>query len=87
MDTPDVDSIDKRNWEVADHIRAAGDVLVAVVTGEKYKDDRVIQYFKEAAASGRMLIPVMNKANPADDFDVARKQLKEFCNDVGIEAM
>ncbi|MBN4046812.1 hypothetical protein JYT90_00705, partial [bacterium AH-315-P07] len=86
MDTPDVDSIDKRNWEVADHIRAAGDVLVAVVTGEKYKDHRVIQYFKEAAESGRMLIPVMNKANPAEDFDVARKQLEEFCSDVGIEA-
>ena len=86
MDTPDVDSIDKRNWEVADHIRAAGDVLVAVITGEKYKDHRVIEYFKEASESGRRLIPVMNKANPANDFEVARKQLEEFCSDVGIEA-
>lgn len=85
MDTPDVDSIDKRNWEVADHIRAAGDVLVAVVTGEKYKDDRVVQFFRDAAATGRSLIPVMNKANPADDFDVARRQLAEFKKDVGIE--
>lgn len=86
MDTPDVDSIDKRNWEVADHIRAAGDVLVAVLTGEKYKDERVVSYFREAADSGRRLLPVMNKANPANDFDVARKQLAEFCRDVGIEA-
>lgn len=86
MDTPDIDSIDKRNWEVADHIRATGDVLVAVVTGEKYKDDRVVQYFREAAASGRRLIPVMNKANPANDFEIARKQLEEFCTDVDIEA-
>ncbi|MFP6582457.1 MAG: GTPase [Candidatus Hydrogenedentota bacterium] len=85
MDTPDVDSIDKRNWEVADHIRAAGDVLIAVVTGEKYKDDRVVQFFKDAAATGRSLIPVMNKANPAEDFDIARKQLAEFAKDVGIE--
>lgn len=86
MDTPDIDSIDKRNWEVADHIRAAGDVLVAVVTGEKYKDDRVIRYFREAAESGRRLIPVMNKANPANDFEIARRQIEEFCSDVGIEA-
>ena len=83
MDTPDVDSIDKRNWEVADHIRAAGDVLIAVITGEKYKDDRVVQFFREAAATGRTLIPVMNKANPAENFAVARKQLEEFANDVG----
>ena len=45
LDTPDVDSIDQRNWEVADHIRAAGDVLIALLTGEKYKDDRVVQFF------------------------------------------
>ncbi|HDP34086.1 MAG TPA: hypothetical protein ENN29_03135, partial [Candidatus Hydrogenedentes bacterium] len=37
MDTPDVDSIERRNWLVADHIRAAGDVIVAVLTPEKYK--------------------------------------------------
>jgi len=86
MDTPDVDSIDKRNWEVADHIRAAGDVLVAVMTGEKYKDNRVVEFFREAAASGRVIIPIMNKANPADDFDVARKQLAEFQSDVGFES-
>ena len=85
MDTPDVDSIDTSNWEIADHIRAAGDVLVAVVTAEKYKDERVIDFFREAKASGRVIVPLMNKANPAKDFEVARKQLDEFCKDVGIE--
>ena len=87
MDTPDVDSIDKRNWEVADNIRAAGDVLIAVITGEKYKDDRVVQYFRHAVDSGRQLVPVMNKANPADNFQVGRNQVEDFLNDVGIEAM
>lgn len=83
MDTPDVDSIDKQNWAVAEHIRAAGDVLVAVLTGEKYKDDRVIRFFKAARSSGRVIVPLMNKANPQDDFRVARKQLEEFCEEVG----
>jgi len=85
LDTPDVDSIDQQNWEVAEHIRAAGDILVAVLTGEKYKDDRVIAFFRRAHASGRRILPLMNKANPQDDFAVARQQLRDFCADVGIE--
>lgn len=85
MDTPDVDSIDKQNWAVAKHIRAAGDVLIAVLTGEKYKDDRVVQFFRTARSSGRVIVPLMNKANPQDDFLVARKQLEEFRSDVGTD--
>lgn len=85
LDTPDVDSIDKQNWLVAEHIRAAGDVLVAVVTGEKYKDARVVDFFRHARASGRVVLPLMNKANPAGRYQVARKQLADFLNDIGIE--
>ncbi|MDP7639010.1 MAG: 50S ribosome-binding GTPase [Candidatus Hydrogenedentes bacterium] len=85
MDTPDVDSIDWRNWEVADYIRAAGDVLIAVVTAEKYKDERVVEFFREALTAGRIVIPLMNKANPDGNFDVARKQLDDFCESVGLE--
>ena len=84
MDTPDVDSIDKQNWEVADNIRAAGDVLIAVLTAEKYKDARVVEFFRRARESGRVVVPVMNKADPTRDFDVARTQLDAFCADVGI---
>ncbi|MFO7975071.1 MAG: hypothetical protein R6V12_10605, partial [Candidatus Hydrogenedentota bacterium] len=85
MDTPDVDSIEKEHWEVADHLRAAGDVIVAVVTGEKYRDERVVAFFREAQASGRMVIPLLNKADAADDFATARHQLDEFRRDVGFE--
>ena len=85
LDTPDVDSIEKRNWEVADHIRAAGDVIVAVLTPEKYKDARVVDYFRQAHASGRLVIPVMNKANPRDDFAAPKAQLAEFIRDAALE--
>jgi hypothetical protein len=85
LDTPDVDSIEREHWTVADNIRAAGDVLVAVLTGEKYKDDRVVAYFRQAAESGRVVVPVMNKANPEDDYAVARRQLEEFRADVGCD--
>ncbi len=79
LDIPDVDSIDKQNWQVAESIQAAGDVLIAVLTGEKYKDDRVVAFFRQAQASGRVIIPLMNKANPADDYSVAQAQLADFC--------
>lgn len=84
LDTPDVDSIDLRNWTVADHLRAAGDVVIAVLTGEKYKDDRVVGFFREAHAAGRVVLPLMNKANPADGYAVAREQLAAFREDVGL---
>ncbi len=86
MDTPDIDSIEKRNWDVAAHLRAAGDVMVAVLTGDKYKDERVVDFFRHAVAADRVVIPVMNKANPENSFDVARRQLAEFRKDTGTSA-
>ncbi len=84
LDTPDIDSIMTRNWQVAEHLRAAGDVVVAVLTPEKYKDERVITFFRAAHAAGRLVVPVMNKANPAEDFAAARRQLDDFCGAAGL---
>ncbi len=84
LDTPDVDSIERRNWLVADHIRAAGDVVIAALTPEKYKDARVVDFFRQAHASGRLVVPVMNKANPNRDFAAARAQLSEFARDAEL---
>ncbi len=86
LDTPDIDSIEKRHWAVAEHIRAAGDVVIAVLTGEKYRDERVVDFFRDALASGRMVVPLMNKADPSGDFAIARRQLDEFRADVATEA-
>lgn len=85
LDTPDVDSIERRNWKVAEQIRAAGDVVVAVLTPEKYKDARVVEFFRQAHASGRLVVPVMNKANPNNGFAAARAQLAEFVRDACLE--
>jgi hypothetical protein len=86
LDIPDVDSIDQRNWEVAENIQAAGDVLLAILTGEKYKDERVIAFFRRALAAGRVILPLMNKANPAADYQVARAQIADFAQEVGLES-
>lgn len=85
LDVPDVDSIDLVNWEVAENIQAVCDVLIAVLTGEKYQDDKVIEYFRQAAGSGRMILPVMNKADTAGDYEVARAQLADFREAVGLD--
>lgn len=85
LDTPDVDSIERRHWTVADAIRAAGDVVIAVLTPEKYKDARVVDFFRQAHASGRSVVPVMNKANPDNNYAVARLQLAEFTQDAALE--
>ncbi|MBI4556288.1 MAG: 50S ribosome-binding GTPase [Candidatus Hydrogenedentes bacterium] len=85
LDTPDIDSIEHRNWTVAEHIQAAGDVLVAVVTAEKYKDERVVEFFRRAHRSGRIILPVLNKANPQQKYAVARKQLDEFCEELELD--
>ncbi|MBI2425393.1 MAG: 50S ribosome-binding GTPase [Candidatus Hydrogenedentes bacterium] len=84
LDIPDVDSIVLDNWEVARNIQAAGDVLIAVLTGEKYKDEKVVSFFRAAAASGRVVLPLMNKANPGREFAVARAQVQDFCTDTGL---
>lgn len=84
LDTPDIDSIMKRNWRVAEHLRAAGDVVIGTLTPEKYKDDRVIAFFRAAHAAGRLVIPVMNKANPAENYAAARAQVADFREAVGL---
>ncbi len=85
MDIPDVDSIDRDHWELAENIQAAGDVLVAVVTPEKYKDERVVAFFQRARAAGRRILPLMNKADPRQDYAAARAQLEDFRRSAGLE--
>lgn len=84
MDIPDVDSIDRENWELANNIQAAGDVLIAVVTPEKYKDERVVAFFQRAHAAGRRILPLLNKANPDRDYAAARTQLDDFRRSAGL---
>lgn len=84
LDTPDIDSIEKDNWEVAEDIRAAGDVVVAVLTEEKYKDEKVISFYRNALAGGRIILPLMNKARKREAFAAAREQVTDFCENIGL---
>ncbi len=68
LDTPDIDSQVEINWHRADMIRRAADVLIAVLTQQKYNDAAVKQFFRKASAEDKSIIVLFNQCElPADD--------------------
>ena len=60
VDTPDVDGTLRGNWQRAEAIRNACDVIVAVLTQQKYNDAAVRDFFAAAAVAGKTLVVVFN---------------------------
>ncbi len=68
LDTPDIDSDAQVNWRRADAVRRVADVLIAVLTQQKYNDAAVKQYFRKAADEGKIVLVVFNQCQlPEDD--------------------
>jgi hypothetical protein len=63
LDTPDVDSDVEVNWQRARAIRQAADVLVAVLTQQKYNDAAVKRFFREAVAADKPVVVVFNQCD------------------------
>jgi hypothetical protein len=60
LDTPDIDGTLRENWHRAELVRTAADVVVAVLTQQKYNDAAVRDFFAAAAAAGKTMIVVFN---------------------------
>jgi len=60
LDTPDIDGTLRENWHRAELVRTAADVIVAVLTQQKYNDAAVRDFFAAAAAAGKTMIVVFN---------------------------
>lgn len=60
VDTPDIDGTLRENWHRAELVRDAADVIVAVLTQQKYNDAAVREFFARAAAAGRTVLIVFN---------------------------
>ena len=73
LDTPDVDSDAPVNWQRADAGRQAADVLVAVLTQQKYNDAAVKQFFRKAAAEDEAAIIIFNQIELPDDRRARRR--------------
>jgi hypothetical protein len=83
LDTPDIDSDAAVNWERADHIRQAADVLVAVLTQQKYNDAAVKRFFRAAVEADKPLVVVFNQVHLEEDRDYWPQWLARFTSETG----
>lgn len=85
LDAPDVDSDAKMNWDRARAIRQAADVLVAILTQQKYNDAAVKQFFREAAEADKPIIVAFNQCVIDSDRDYWPIWLDTFCRETGAK--
>lgn len=85
LDTPDIDSDAQINWHRADCIRHAADVLVAVLTQQKYNDAAVKQFFRNAAAEDKAIIVVFNQCLLPEDEPYWPLWLDTFSRETGVQ--
>ncbi|MDB5388346.1 MAG: hypothetical protein JWM11_3992, partial [Planctomycetaceae bacterium] len=84
LDTPDVDSDAAVNWHRADCIRHCADVLVAVLTQQKYNDAAVKQFFRKAGAEDKAVVIVFNQVLLPEDEGYWPLWLATFTKETGI---
>ena len=83
LDTPDIDSDAPVNWHRADIIRQASDVLIAVLTQQKYNDAAVKQFFRKAAEADKPIIVLFNQVDLAADREYWPLWLNTFAEETG----
>lgn len=84
LDTPDIDSDAKVNWARADKIRRAADVLVAILTQQKYNDAAVKTFFRRAAAEDKAVVIVFNQVFLPEDEEHWQQWVGTFCRETGL---
>lgn len=84
LDTPDVDSDAPMNWVRADAIRRSADVLIAVLTQQKYNDAAVKDFFRKAAEEDKAVIIVFNQCLLPEDEEYWPVWLNTFCSETGV---
>lgn len=87
LDTPDVDGTLRENWHRAELVRNACDVLVAVLTQQKYNDAAVRDFFAAAAAAGKSVIVVFNMVDWPRQRERIGGWLATFRAETGVEPL
>lgn len=85
LDTPDIDSTAEVNWERADHVRQAADVLLAVLTMQKYNDAAVKKFFQQVADADKSVVVVFNQVDLESDREYWPDWLETFCRSTGVD--
>jgi hypothetical protein len=90
LDTPDVDGTLKENWRLAEIVRHAADMLVCVLTQQKYNDAAVRDFFRRAAEVDKTVMVVFNMVHAPEtprQREVVAGWLKTFRAQTGVEPM
>jgi len=87
LDTPDVDGSLRENWRRAELVRDACDVLIAVLTQQKYNDAAVRDFFAAAAASGKTVIVIFNMVDWPRQRERIGGWLATFKAETGIDPL
>ena len=85
FDTPDVDGTLRDNWRRAELVRHAADVLVCILTQQKYNDAAVCEFFAAAAAVDKTVIVVFNMIDWPRQRDLIGGWLATFCRETGVD--
>ncbi len=83
LDAPDVDSDARVNWDRARALRQTADVLVAVLTQQKYNDAAVKQFFREAVKADKPIVILFNQCDMQADQPYWPLWLATFCQETG----
>ncbi|MFM9195024.1 MAG: hypothetical protein ACKOWG_04645 [Planctomycetia bacterium] len=84
LDTPDIDGTLRDNWHRAELVRNACDVIVAVLTQQKYNDAAVRDFFAAAAAAGKAVVVVFNMIDWPRQRDRIGGWLATFTAETGV---
>lgn len=86
LDAPDVDSDVTVNWRRAEAIRQSADVVLAVLTQQKYNDAAVKRFFRAAVAADKLIVVVFNLCDLAADRNYWPLWLDTFSAETGARA-
>ena len=84
LDTPDIDGTLRENWHRAELVRNASDVIVAVLTQQKYNDAAVRDFFAAAAAADKAVVVVFNMIDWPRQRDRIAGWLAPFTAETGV---
>jgi len=84
LDTPDIDGTLRENWRRAEFVRNACDVLIAVLTQQKYNDAAVRDFFRAAAEARKGVIVVFNMIDWPRQRERLGGWLATFAAETGI---
>lgn len=85
LDTPDVDGTLRDNWRRAELVRSACDLIVAVLTQQKYNDAAVREFFTAAAVAGKAVVVVFNMLEWPQQAAVIGGWLDTFRRQTGLD--